>query len=143
MTLGVGNGQGNVAAEPLPNAPAAGAQGEAAAGVGQPNEGDAAKNAPLAEPGAEQHQTWLSRVATFAGAHWLKLATALGIAAVGFFVWKVVRPFDPALAPQPDIATQWSESVARLGIDPLFPPQEDLRRRRSGGDRRLRRARKW
>jgi hypothetical protein len=46
--------------------------------------------------------------------------------AVGLYVYFVVRPTEDALPPQDDIATLWSESVSRLGIEPLFPPQEDF-----------------
>jgi hypothetical protein len=54
---------------------------------------------------------------------WQIAAGALVIA----FVLAVVRPF--ASTPEPnaeDIATTWNQSIARLGILPVFPPEEDL-----------------
>jgi hypothetical protein len=53
----------------------------------------------------------------------LAAATAI-LALVVVLLW--VRPFDPAIPPQKDVATLWSESISRLGIEPLFPPQEDF-----------------
>ncbi|MBL8581597.1 MAG: hypothetical protein JNL61_05135 [Rhizobiaceae bacterium] len=38
----------------------------------------------------------------------------------------LVRPFAPPLPEHDDTAALWSESMSRLGIEPLYPPQEDF-----------------
>lgn len=48
----------------------------------------------------------------------------LAAALIAFFY--IVRPFDPALPEHDDTAALWSESMSRLGIEPLYPPQEDF-----------------
>ena len=43
------------------------------------------------------------------------------------FTLLVVRPFgDWSTEPPKDLATEWNESIAQLGISPVFPPEEDL-----------------
>lgn len=42
------------------------------------------------------------------------------------FTVAIVRPWQEPLPPPEDASTLWSESVSRLGIEPLFPPQEDF-----------------
>lgn len=43
------------------------------------------------------------------------------------FVVAVVRPFEKIKDPDSeDVALAWNKSIARLGISPVFPPEEDL-----------------
>lgn len=46
------------------------------------------------------------------------------IAAIGVAVWSLRRP--PLADPDKDIANSWNESIAKLGILSLYPPQEDF-----------------
>ncbi|MER9870394.1 hypothetical protein NKJ35_25030 [Mesorhizobium sp. M0136] len=39
---------------------------------------------------------------------------------------KWIRVNEPPLSDDQDVGTLWSESISRLGIQPLFPPQEDF-----------------
>jgi len=45
-------------------------------------------------------------------------------AALGLGMWTILRP--PLAAPEKDIAQAWNESIAKLGILALYPPQEDF-----------------
>ncbi|MBK1661967.1 hypothetical protein [Paracraurococcus ruber] len=56
------------------------------------------------------------------------LAAGLVLAGGAAAILLLVRPFE---APPPpietvDVATAWADSIARLGIEPVFPPTEDL-----------------
>jgi hypothetical protein len=54
---------------------------------------------------------------------WQILAAVLVIA----FILAVVRPFSSMPAAEAeDVAKAWNQSIARLGILPVFPPEEDL-----------------
>jgi hypothetical protein len=62
---------------------------------------------------------------------WASVKPALlPIAVIGLFVAFVYReivPAGPLQRPQAeDVAAEWSESIGRLGILPIFPPQEDF-----------------
>ncbi len=47
--------------------------------------------------------------------------------AVLFFIVRYVQPFERQADPKAeDVATAWNDSIARLGIVPVFPPAEDL-----------------
>jgi hypothetical protein len=99
-----------------------GSASSAAAGAAeQRTDGETAEPAPPAA-----HKSWFRRV----GDHfkesvstWLLALVVLGT--LGFIAW-FVRPWDPALPIQEDAASLWSRSIARLGIEPVFPPQEDF-----------------
>jgi hypothetical protein len=48
---------------------------------------------------------------------------------VVLFSVETIRPFSPAKVPEAkseDVANEWNISIARLGISPLYPPQEDF-----------------
>ena len=66
----------------------------------------------------------LAAVASFATRH----GALLVLLAIVLFTLAVVRPFgDPgASRKDDDLAAEWNESIARLGIVPVFPPEEDL-----------------
>ncbi|NKE48594.1 hypothetical protein HB662_27750 [Roseomonas frigidaquae] len=54
---------------------------------------------------------------------WPVIVTGVAIA----FALLVVRPFDAAPDPAvEDVAQAWNRSVGRLGVLPVFPPEEDL-----------------
>lgn len=53
-------------------------------------------------------------------------AIALLFGAIIGTIFFFVRPGDPPLPAQDDTAALWSESMSRLGIEPLYPPQEDF-----------------
>lgn len=61
---------------------------------------------------------WLKSSATSVA--WILAAIVIG------FIVMVIRPWEGSAPPQEDVASLWSESVSRLGIEPLFPPQEDF-----------------
>lgn len=64
---------------------------------------------------------------TFLRAHRGAFLSAAGVAVVGLFIVFVVRPFGhPAELKSEDVASMWNKSIARLGILPLYPPQEDF-----------------
>src|SRR3990170_2050415 len=50
----------------------------------------------------------------------------LGIGLTLAFTLAIIRPWEDPLPPPEDASALWSESVSRLGIEPLFPPQEDF-----------------
>ena len=52
----------------------------------------------------------------------------LGVAIVALFIIYVVRPFDTPEADDqtPDVAAEWLASVQRLGILPVYPPEQDF-----------------
>lgn len=54
------------------------------------------------------------------------ILSAVVVALVAVVIWKWVRPGEPPLAADQDVGTLWSESISRLGIQPVFPPQEDF-----------------
>jgi hypothetical protein len=55
------------------------------------------------------------------------LAVAAVAAVVCFFIIYFVRPFEKLPDPlSDDVATAWNESIARLGIIPVYPPAEDV-----------------
>jgi hypothetical protein len=47
----------------------------------------------------------------------------LGIAAV---LWFTQPPLNDATAFDPNIEVEWTNAISRLGIDPVYPPEEDL-----------------
>jgi hypothetical protein len=48
------------------------------------------------------------------------------VLAIGFIL-TVVRPFAPSVRMTPDtVALAWNESISLLGINPVYPPTEDL-----------------
>ncbi|MBZ9728053.1 hypothetical protein LB554_29365 [Mesorhizobium sp. CO1-1-11] len=50
-----------------------------------------------------------------------------GLAVFGLIVFFLVRPFDsPAELPGDNAAVAWNTAIERLGIQPLYPPQEDF-----------------
>ena len=53
----------------------------------------------------------------------LIIVIAVSLLVVGAGVWLVRQP-----APQsvPNIEAAWNEAISRLGIDPVYPPEEDL-----------------
>jgi hypothetical protein len=59
----------------------------------------------------------------FSGKTWPFL---LGIGLTLAFTLAIIRPWEDPLPPPEDVSALWSESVSRLGIEPLFPPQEDF-----------------
>lgn len=66
---------------------------------------------------------FLGRLAGWQKWLWPVLSVVLVIA----FIIAVVRPF--AAQPEPranDVAAAWNDSISRLGILPVFPPEEDL-----------------
>ncbi len=56
----------------------------------------------------------------------LRMVPGLLIAAVLVLIILVVRPQEPADAGATNMAAAWSDSIRKLGIEPLFPPQEDF-----------------
>ena len=57
--------------------------------------------------------------------NWVLPVVVLALLVFGFFF---VRPLDP-LPPDPDAeatARAWNDAVGRLGIQPVFPPEEDF-----------------
>ncbi|PDT64004.1 hypothetical protein CO683_40910 [Bradyrhizobium ottawaense] len=55
------------------------------------------------------------------------VAGVLVAAVVLFFIFRVVQPFQRQADPKPeDVATAWNDSIAKLGILPVYPPAEDL-----------------
>jgi hypothetical protein len=54
-------------------------------------------------------------------------AGVIAAAVVLFFIVRVVQPFQRQADPKPeDVATAWNDSIAKLGILPVYPPAEDL-----------------
>src|SRR6266436_3219607 len=54
---------------------------------------------------------------------WWYSLIAVSLAVVGAGVWLVRQP---APQPVPNIEAAWNEAISRLGIDPVYPPEEDL-----------------
>lgn len=72
---------------------------------------------------------WLSKVYQWLrrNVFWLWQVGAFLLAII--FILGVVRPFDDgkdAASKLEDIAGSWNASISKLGISPLFPPQEDF-----------------
>src|ERR1700719_3917330 len=54
---------------------------------------------------------------------WQGLCAAFVLA----FILVVVRPFAPSEDPnEADVAVKWNQSIAKLGILPIYPPEEDF-----------------
>jgi hypothetical protein len=87
-------------------------------------EGNARETTPEgpSEEGPDASLSWIARLKSA-----VTLVTWVLPAAIvaGFFV-VVIRPWEDPVPLQEDVASLWSESVSRLGIEPLFPPQEDF-----------------
>lgn len=64
---------------------------------------------------------WAAMAARYVRRLWPIL---VAVVAIGF-AFAVGNPWAP-LPPQADVAALWNQSIARLGIEPVFPPQEDL-----------------
>jgi hypothetical protein len=73
-------------------------------------------------PVDHRHSTWARALKV---ARWLiPIVVSLALAT---FIVVVIRPFDDTSDPEADdVATAWNASIARLGILPVFPPEEDL-----------------
>ncbi|MDX3965528.1 MAG: hypothetical protein QHD01_02875 [Bradyrhizobium sp.] len=57
---------------------------------------------------------------------WLRrIAIGAAVVGVGVIAYYSFRWVDPA-PPEKSVAQQWNEAIARLGIEPVYPPQEDI-----------------
>ncbi|MGX5734515.1 hypothetical protein [Bosea thiooxidans] len=50
----------------------------------------------------------------------------LGLVTVGFLIWQYVTFKEEEPVTAASIAASWNNSIAKLGITPVFPPEEDL-----------------
>ncbi|WP_353645106.1 hypothetical protein [Mesorhizobium sp. WSM2239] len=64
---------------------------------------------------------------TFGPAVVSKSALIVGLMIFGLVVFFLVKPFDsPRELPDDNAAVAWNAAIERLGIQPLYPPQEDF-----------------
>jgi len=66
--------------------------------------------------------------ASAGGFAWLRrIGIAIGVlvllALLGYVLFRWVEPTKPQ---EKSVARQWNEAIARLGIEPVYPPQEDI-----------------
>jgi hypothetical protein len=64
------------------------------------------------------------------GQFWLSMAMSVALVAVVAYILVRINPLDddePKTLTASDVAQAWNQSIERLGIIPVYPPQEDLR----------------
>lgn len=85
---------------------------------------DAARTQPAGQP---PRFAWLGRLRAWLAGVWpTASAWILGLVVLAFIAFQI-RPWETADAGMDgDLPAAWSQSIRRLGIEPLFPPQEDF-----------------
>lgn len=94
---------------------------------------DAARTPPAGQPpaqadaGLSSRFAWLGRLRLWLAGVWpTASAWILGLVVLAFIAFQI-RPWEKADAGMDgDLPMAWSQSIKRLGIEPLFPPQEDF-----------------